>query len=37
VNFGVWLAAFFHDEIEWRGMSYKVRKGLLVLVNRGGD
>jgi ceramide glucosyltransferase len=37
VNFGVWLAAFFHDEIEWRGMRYKVRKGLLVLVNRGGD
>lgn len=36
VNFGVWLAAFFHDEIEWRGLSYKVREGVLVPVNRRG-
>ncbi len=27
LNFCVWLAGFFTNEIEWRGIKYKVKKG----------
>lgn len=27
INFCVWLAGFFTNEIEWRGIKYKVKKG----------
>ena len=27
INFCVWLAGFFANEIEWRGIKYKVKKG----------
>jgi len=29
VNFLVWIAGFFTNIIEWRGVSYRVRKGML--------
>ncbi len=29
VNFLVWLSAFFRNKIEWRGVSYRVKKGKL--------
>jgi ceramide glucosyltransferase len=32
VNFAVWIAGFFANEIEWRGVSYRVKKGKLVPV-----
>ena len=32
INFCIWIAGFFTSEIEWRGIKYKVRKGLLVRV-----
>jgi hypothetical protein len=32
VNFAVWIAGFFTNEIEWRGVSYRVKKGKLVPV-----
>ncbi len=33
VNFLVWIAGFFNDQIEWRGVSYRVRKGMLEPVS----
>ena len=33
VNFLVWIAGFFNDRIEWRGVSYRVKKGLLEPVS----
>jgi ceramide glucosyltransferase len=30
INFVVWIAAFFANKITWRGISYRVKKGLLV-------
>ena len=30
--FGVWLASFASNHIEWRGMEFKIQKGLLVPV-----
>jgi len=30
INFLVWLAGFFTNQIEWRGIKYKVKKGKLV-------
>jgi ceramide glucosyltransferase len=32
VNFLVWIAGFFTNAIEWRGVSYRVRKGMLERV-----
>ena len=29
ISFVVWIAAFFSDEISWRGLGYHVRRGLL--------
>lgn len=29
VNFLVWVAGFFNDKIVWRGVSYRVKKGML--------
>ena len=31
----VWLAGFFSDKIKWRGLHYRVKKGLLVPVAGG--
>ncbi len=36
VNFLVWVAGFFCSKIEWRGVSYRVKKGLLVPVKVSG-
>jgi ceramide glucosyltransferase len=30
INFGVWLAGFFASKIQWRGLSYRVKDGLLI-------
>jgi len=27
INFAVWIAGFFTNEIEWRGIKYRVKKG----------
>jgi ceramide glucosyltransferase len=32
VSFVVWVAGFFSDKITWRGLHYRVKKGLLVPV-----
>ena len=29
-NFGVWVASFFMNRICWRGLDFRVRKGLLI-------
>lgn len=34
VNFLVWLAGFFTNRIEWRGVHYRVQKGILEPVGR---
>ena len=33
LNFVVWIAGFFTSTIVWRGIPYRVKKGLLVPVN----
>jgi ceramide glucosyltransferase len=33
VNFGVWLASFFSNRFSWRGVEYRVKKGLLVSIH----
>ncbi len=30
LNFGVWVAGFFTNKIIWRGLEYRVEKGLLI-------
>lgn len=30
LNFGVWAAGFFTNKITWRGLEYRVEKGLLI-------
>lgn len=30
LNFGVWVAGFFTNKITWRGLEYRVEKGLLI-------
>jgi len=35
VNFPVWVAGFFSDRIEWRGVSYRVKKGKLEPIGDG--
>ena len=30
INFGVWIASFFTNRICWRGLAFRVRKGLLI-------
>ncbi len=38
ISAAVWVAGFFSDKIKWRGLEYRVQKGLLVPVagrNRG--
>jgi hypothetical protein len=32
VSFLVWVAGFFTNKISWRGLEYRVKKGLLVPV-----
>jgi ceramide glucosyltransferase len=32
VNFPMWIAGFFTNAIEWRGVNYRVRKGMLERV-----
>jgi ceramide glucosyltransferase len=32
VNFAVWIAGFFSNQIVWRGVSYRVRRGMLEVV-----
>lgn len=33
INFLIWIAGFFTSTIHWRGVPYKVKKGLLVPVS----
>jgi ceramide glucosyltransferase len=33
INFAVWIAGFFRNKIVWRGLHYRVRKGMLEPVN----
>jgi len=33
-NFGVWVVSFFTDRIRWRGVDYRVRKGLLIPLEK---
>jgi len=37
ISFAVWVAGFFTDRIIWRGIAYKVKKGLLVPVGGGKE
>ena len=30
LNFGVWVAGFLTNKITWRGLKYRVEKGLLL-------
>jgi ceramide glucosyltransferase len=30
ISFAVWVVAFFSDQITWRGLAYRVEKGLLI-------
>ena len=32
INFLTWIAGFFFSQIEWRGIKYRVKKGMLVPV-----
>lgn len=32
--FGVWVASFFSSRITWRGLEFRVKKGLLIPVGR---
>jgi ceramide glucosyltransferase len=32
----VWVAGFFSDRIRWRGLEYRVKKGILVPIPRDG-
>ncbi|MBZ5528382.1 MAG: bacteriohopanetetrol glucosamine biosynthesis glycosyltransferase HpnI [Acidobacteriia bacterium] len=34
INFVVWVAGFFASKIRWRGIEYRVKKGLLVRVSK---
>jgi ceramide glucosyltransferase len=38
ISFAVWVGAFFSDKITWRGLTYRVKNGLLVPVagDKGG-
>jgi ceramide glucosyltransferase len=36
VNFLVWVAGFFYNKIKWRGVSYRVKRGLLEPVKVNG-
>ena len=36
ISAAVWVAGFFSDKIRWRGLEYRVRKGLLVPVAQKG-
>lgn len=33
INFFVWIAGFFTSTISWRGIPYKVKKGLLIPIS----
>jgi ceramide glucosyltransferase len=35
ISAGVWFAGFFSDKIRWRGLEYRVKKGILVAVEGG--
>ena len=37
VSFVVWIAGFFSDEITWRGLEYRVRKGRLFPILSPSD
>jgi ceramide glucosyltransferase len=37
ISFAVWIAAFFMDEVKWRGFTYRVEHGLLVQVSNQRD
>ena len=30
INFAVWIAGFFSNKIRWRGIEYRVKRGLLI-------
>lgn|SRR5208283_924497 len=36
LNFGVWVAGFFTNKIIWRGLEYRVEKGLLIPLKPNG-
>jgi ceramide glucosyltransferase len=36
-NFGVWLAGFFSNKIQWRGLAFRVKQGLLIPLPTVGD
>jgi len=31
-NFGVWLVSFFSNRISWRGLEFRVKKGMLIPI-----
>jgi ceramide glucosyltransferase len=35
ISAAVWVAGFFSDKIRWRGLEYRVKKGILVPVEDG--
>ncbi len=37
ISFAVWAAGFFTDRITWRGIAYRVKKGLLVPAGSGKE
>lgn len=37
VDFAVWVAGWFSNQIRWRGLTYVVKKGLLIPVDDGGQ
>jgi hypothetical protein len=36
LSFGIWIAGFFSNEIIWRGLGYRVRKGRLFPILSSG-
>jgi ceramide glucosyltransferase len=34
VNFGVWIVSFFSNRISWRGLEFRVKKGMLIPIKK---
>lgn len=34
LNFGVWIVSFFSNRISWRGLEFRVKKGMLIPIKK---